>query len=212
LTMEGSSMRGRLAELLALRALPPRVAWFRFRALRTASSIGDIRARREATPPHQVAAILRLARGRQTIVEIGTSAGWTTLALAIDNPTAKVTTYDPQDLEVRARYCALSRDAARRITFVTAVGEEPAGPDQPVDFLFIDANHRRESTRDTFRAWEDRLSPDAVVVFHDFTDDWPGVIEAIQDLDLAGRDESGMYVWRPGDGTRSTGSISSSRS
>lgn len=65
-----------------------------------------------------------------------------------------------------------------------------------VDFLFIDATHDLESTRDAFLAWQGRLSEHAVVAFHDFNDpQWPGVTQAIQELGLRGHARDHLFVW-----------------
>lgn len=46
----------------------------------------------------------------------------------------------------------------------------------PVGLCFIDADHTRESVEKDLAAWVPRLSPNAVVVFHDYApSDWPEV-------------------------------------
>ena len=56
---------------------------------------GDAFALQAASRPSDVRALLRLARGRRTVVELGTATGWTTASLVAADKARTVTSYDP---------------------------------------------------------------------------------------------------------------------
>jgi predicted O-methyltransferase YrrM len=190
-----------LDRLRHLAGLPPSVAWFQARAVVSAARSRDTFALQAASRPADVRALLQLARDRRTVVELGTATGWTTASLALADSARTVTSYDPVVTPGRDRYAALvPREARARMTFVQDTGEAGAtrwdGP--PVDLLFIDSTHTREDTLAEFRAWGPHLGPGAVVVFHDFGNPaFPGVAEAVGELDLPGEVVGGSYVARP---------------
>lgn len=183
----------------ALRELPPAVRSFHVRARRRARELGDEFSLVSASPPHDVARILRLARGARRVVEIGTGTAWTTIALALDDDERRVVSYDPIAVEHRPSYLELVPGQVReRIELVEGFGEPGArARSERVDFLFIDSSHDRAETVATFRAWEPHLAPGAVCAFHDYEHpEYPGVAEAIAELGLDGRAEGELYVWR----------------
>lgn len=184
---------------LSLRVLPSRVALFYLRARRSAQRRSDRFSLDSAARPHELAELLRLASGRQAVVELGTGTAWTAIALAIDEPTRRVISYDPCVREEREAYLELAGKGVRARVELRAQ-PDTAGPhpeDPPVEFLFIDSLHEREPAAAAFRAWRDSLAPDAVVVFHDYGHpDYPGVAEAVSDLELKGRRSGGLFVWQ----------------
>jgi predicted O-methyltransferase YrrM len=188
----------RRAGLLA-RLLPPRVAWFYFRARRAAARDGDEWSLKSATKPESLALLLRLARGRRAVVEIGTGTAWTTAALALADGRRKVVSYDPVARPERDRYLALAGPgAAGRIELIEAGGEAGPPPEGPApDFVFVDGSHERELTIRTFEAWRGALAPGGAIAFHDYGNElYPGVTEAIGELGLEGEVERDVFVWR----------------
>src|SRR5262245_36728349 len=189
-----------LDRLRHLAGLPPSVAWFQARAVVSAARSGDTFALQAASQPADVRALLRLAGGRRTVVELGTATGWTTASLALSDRARTVTSYDPVVVPGRERYEALiPREARARMTFVQDTGEAGAtrwdGP--PVEVLFIDSAHTREDTVAEFLAWRPRLAPGGLVVFHDFGNPaFPGVAEAVAELGLEGEVVGGAYASR----------------
>jgi predicted O-methyltransferase YrrM len=180
--------------LLATRALPARAALFQARAMLRAARLGDDWALVSSTRPADVAELLRLARGRRRVVELGTGPGWTAIALALADPERRVTTYDPVVHDHRDEYLALAPEAAERIEWIAAPGVEARG--EGVDLLFIDSTHEREPTLAEFAAWRPRLAPNATVAFHDYGHpDFPGVRQAVEELALEGEPRGGMFVW-----------------
>jgi predicted O-methyltransferase YrrM len=192
-----SHRRGALRRAPALRHLPPCVALFQLRAHALALRLGDEFSLDSAARPGQLAELLRLARGRRRIVELGTATGWTTVSLALGARHARVLSADPVVQPHRERYLALAPASAReRIELVRAPGAAVAVVGaEPVDLLFVDSSHERDATVDEWRAWAPRLAAGAVVVLHDYGHpEFPGVAEAVEVLGLRGRAVEGMFV------------------
>ena len=192
-------IRGELRLVLSLRVLPARVARFFWLARRRASRSGDRFSLDSAARPAELAVLLALARDRTTVVELGTGTAWSAIALALDDRARRVLSYDPCVRAEREAYLDL---AGPRVRERIDLREEPdsAGPregDPPVQLLFIDSSHDRESVLGAFRAWRDALAPGTVVVFHDHGHPYyPGVREAVAELELSGQELGGLFVWR----------------
>src|SRR5437660_12543736 len=103
-----------MTSALALCALPPRVALFQWRARRLAERAGHAWGLDAAAAPADLAALLRLARGRREVVELGTGPAWTAIALALADGGRRVTSYDPVVHEHRDEYLSLVRGPVRR--------------------------------------------------------------------------------------------------
>jgi predicted O-methyltransferase YrrM len=185
-----------LRYLLRLRVLPLRVARFQWRAHRLASRTDDRFSLVSATRPDDLAVLLALARDRRRVVELGTGTGWTALALALDDSMREVVTYDPIDRPDRRLYVNLvESEVLGRITFVNAAGCSGPLTDVDVDLLYVDSVHGRQETIDELRAWQRALRPGALVVFDDFTHpDFPGVREAVRELELSGTQRGTLFV------------------
>lgn len=198
--------RGRIAraqalagQAAALARLPPRVAAFYVRALRTARACGDRWSLDVATRPRELAAILRLARGRRHVVEIGTATAWTSTALVLADPVRQVVSFDVVARAHRERYVALApAEARRRLDLRLRPGEDPPPDVTGVDLLFVDGAHDEASNVAVFEAWRPRLAPGALVLFHDFGDPaYPGVAGAIERLGLDGEEHHRLFACRP---------------
>jgi predicted O-methyltransferase YrrM len=181
--------------LLATRALPPRAALFQARAMLRAARLGDDWALQSSTRPADVAELLRLAHGRRRAVELGTATGWTSGALLLAEPDRRLTSFDPVVREHREAYLGLlPRSARERLELVPAPGHEARG--ERVELLFVDSSHDRVATIAEFRAWRPRLAPGALVVLHDYGNPaYPGVAEAVAELELTGREHAGLWLW-----------------
>jgi predicted O-methyltransferase YrrM len=182
-------------QALTLPLLGPRVAPFYVRALLTALREGDQWALDVATRPRELAAILRTARGRRPVVEVGTGPGWTAIALALDDPAREVVSLDVVAHPQPRRYLRLVAPAVRaRVALRDRTGA--CTGDLRPGLVFIDSSHERDETVTTFREWAPRLAPGGAVAFHDFGDPaYPGVQEAVRDLGLRGRARHSLFVW-----------------
>lgn len=185
-----------LRYLVRLRKLPLRVASFEWRARRLASRTGDRFSLASATRPDDLAVLLRLVEGRRRVVELGTGTGWTAIALALDDSAREVITYDPIERLERRLYMALVGQRVRsRITFVGDTGSSGPRDHQAVDLLYIDSSHGRQETIDELQAWHRSLRPGTLVVLDDFTHpDFPGVREAVDELELDGEQHGTLFV------------------
>ena len=106
----------RLRYWLQVCRLPPRAAIFYVRAIRLARRLGDDWSLISATAPHHLSELIRLAKGRHSVVEIGTGSGWTTGVLALVDRQRTIRTFDPYDLGNRDRYLALLGSRRLQIT------------------------------------------------------------------------------------------------
>jgi predicted O-methyltransferase YrrM len=192
-------MRANVRLLLSLRVLPWRVARFYWRARRHALRSADHFSLASAARPGELAELLALAEGREAVVELGTGTAWSAIALALDDRTRQIVSYDPSVRAEREAYLDLAgRQARERIEL--RAEPDTRGPhlgDPPVQLLFIDSEHQREPVLAAFRTWREALAPGAVAVFHDYAHpDYPGVREAVVELGLAGWEVGGVFAWR----------------
>jgi predicted O-methyltransferase YrrM len=185
-------------DLPDLRGLPSEVRRFYLKAWVWALLLDDPLALVVAASPSDLAILLRLAAGRDDVVELGTGKGWTTAALALAAPNRRVISYDVYHWPTRDRYLTLVTPSVRRRIELRA-GPAESGPvpgDRRVQFLFIDSSHEREETLATFKIWSRSLTDDAVVAFHDYLNpEYPGVATAIDELALEGETLNWMFVW-----------------
>lgn len=177
-------------------ALSPRIALFLVRARFRAKRTGDQFSVDASVRPEKLATLLQHAKGRATVVELGTGTAWATIALAMDDPARQVVSYDPFERD-RDRYLSLvPRSVRDRITLIAEPGE--AGPKDglnAVDLLFIDSSHLREPTLAEYKVWRPVMAPGGVIVFDDYGHHaWPGVAEAVHELGVQGRVEADLFI------------------
>ena len=182
---------------LALRFLPRRAALFYARASLRALRLDDRWSFWASLPPKELSVLVELARGRKTVVELGTGPGWTTLVLALAEPDRIVRTYDVQAKPHRAAYLALADPESRaRVVVVEGRGEEADPPPEPVDLLYVDSNHDREIVRRSFERWRDSIACGGFAAFDDYVNhNFPGVREAVEELGLQGRTAGRLFIW-----------------
>jgi SAM-dependent methyltransferase len=192
-----NSILGGVKQAAYLFRLPPRVAAFYIRAVVIALRRGDRRSLGGSTRPRELAALLRVAKGRKHIVEIGTGTAWTSIALLVSDQERQVVTYDPLDYEERHLYIDLLDTKARsRLRTVAQLGDEPVDDGVSPELVFIDSSHERDDTVKTFRVWAQRLAPGGLVAFHDYGDPaWPEVSAAVEELGLVGSARGYVFVW-----------------
>jgi predicted O-methyltransferase YrrM len=179
-----------------LAALPPRVAWFQLRARGLARRTGDTFSLTSVTRPRDLRTLLAVARGRRSVVELGTATGWTSISMALADGERMVLSCDVVQREQPQRYLALAGpDVRARITLAIRSGSAGPPGDAPVDLLYIDSSHEREQTIAEVQAWRPVLRPGAAIVFDDYTHPgFPGVREAVAELGLPGQQHGTLFV------------------
>jgi predicted O-methyltransferase YrrM len=186
----------------AVRELPLRIAAFYVAALALAVLRRDRWTLVSATRPRDLRILLSLSAGANVVAEIGTGPGWSSLALALAAPGRRVISFDVEDRGADRYARLVPRSVRERVEFVRAAGSDAAAQAGQVDFVFVDSSHQRDETIATFTAWRSKLSPGGVVVFHDYGHpSYPGVAEAVADLELDGHAEGDVYVWRSPSGS-----------
>jgi predicted O-methyltransferase YrrM len=157
---------------------------------------GDLFSLTSATRPADLAALLRLARGRRRVVELGTGTGWTTVSLVVADPKREVVSFDPIDRPERARYVRLvAPEVSKRIEFVTAAGVSGSGGRESIELLYVDSSHECEETIAELRAWSPALAAGALVVLDDYGhSQLTGVRDAVRELGLSGTTAGTMFV------------------
>lgn len=190
------NLRRELWFLRNLRRLRLDVARFQWRAWRLAAQTNDEFGRVSATRPEKLATLLRLARGRTRVVELGTAMGWTAISLAMADRERQVISYDPFVRPGVTSYLSLVPPAVRdRVTLMAAPGDQGPADSHPVDLLYIDSMHDRASTIREIEAWRPALRAGALVVLDDYTHpEFPGVREAVETLALGGHEQAGLFV------------------
>lgn len=192
-------IRRELRALASLRVLPARVALFWWRARRHARRSDDRFSLDSAARPAELAELLARARGCTAVVELGTGTGWSTIALALDDRGRSVISYDPAVRSEREAYLDLGgRGVRERVELRSQPDSDgPRRGDAPVQLLFVDSLHEREAVLAAFAAWRGALARGALVVFHDYRHPrYPGVRDAIVELELQGHERHGLFVWR----------------
>jgi hypothetical protein len=138
-----------------------------------------------------------MAKGRQRVVELGTGSAWTAISLVLTDSGRQVISYDPVERDRESYLHLVSPQARRRLTLMSALGDEGPGDDTRVDLLFIDSSHERDHTVCEVEVWRPFLSENAVVVIDDYGHpQYPGVREAVRCLGLRGQEyDDALFVY-----------------
>lgn len=153
----------------------------------------------------EAALLFRLARGLRapaTIVELGRFKGGSTFVLAVAMPPGStLRSYDLHaaheagvdgarlDAELRA---ALDRYGLAGVELVVADTRTVDLPAEPVDLLFVDADHRYEGVRADHERWSPCVRPGGHLLFHDAVDTggwgttYPGVQRLVREVERDG--------------------------
>jgi hypothetical protein len=54
-------------------------------------------------------------------------------------------------------------------------------PDEWLDFVFLDGDHRHDAVAADIRAWMPKVKKGGLICGHDFTPGWPGVVQAVKE-------------------------------
>jgi hypothetical protein len=63
-----------------------------------------------------------------------------------------------------------------RMTSIEALGRVP---DNSLDFVYIDANHKYEFVKQDIKGWYKKVKPNGIIAGHDFSDQFPSVKLAV---------------------------------
>jgi len=154
-----------------------------------------------------LADLASFVRPDHAIVEIGVFKGRTALLMAagaaagagahlwaIDAWDLPGNVYDPPFIEARTRKTAVqnirSSAYADRITVIHSFSLDVASKwtsVTPVGLLFVDGDHTKEGAKRDILAWLPHLTENAAIAIDDYGHpDWPGVKEAVDELDAEG--------------------------
>jgi predicted O-methyltransferase YrrM len=144
------------------------------------------------------AALTRWARGRRSLLEIGTDEGANSLNLrrAMDQMAVLylIDPFVPGRLGVNFSYLIARREVAKcdngRVVFLRKKSEDAAKDwHEPLDLVFVDADHSKEAALGDWRSWAPHLVVGGVLAFHDarlFAGGWTeeswGSVQAVREI------------------------------
>jgi predicted O-methyltransferase YrrM len=154
-------------------------------------------------------ALMRHACNAQTAVEIGVAEGASAVALrAAMPPSGTLHLIDPFHLSRIPALNFLKRAARRtvnsagtaRINWIEAFsGDAVGGWNAPIDFLFIDGDHREEAVERDWLEWSPFVKQEGVIAFHDarlFPSGWPTPdYGPVKFINRAFRQNAGSNSW-----------------
>jgi predicted O-methyltransferase YrrM len=100
------------------------------------------------------------------VLDIGTCAGKSAIAMALAAPNVRVTTIDPQPnpcLSDQLEQCGVSN----RVTFLQVTSEEYAKECPPLDLCFIDGLHTYAGVRHDIEQIATKVRPGGYILIHD---------------------------------------------
>ncbi|NQV48456.1 MAG: class I SAM-dependent methyltransferase [Rhodospirillaceae bacterium] len=146
----------------------------------------------------------------KNILVIGNSFGWSTLALALSNPAARVVAMDCADEPFTLEWIDHTNAIAEKegLSARAVKGRSPddvdavmdAEFDGKLDFVFFDGDHTKEAVINDFEAVHRHANPQCVYVFHDVLGFglMEGVLRTMASSGLSGRvvygSPSGMMI------------------
>jgi hypothetical protein len=139
--------------------------------------------------------LFRLARGRRTIVEIGSFRGKSAVLLGLGSADvggriAAIDPHFPSDdapdmpfgkADVDAFWANIDRFGLRpRVDHVVATSRDALEPwgGRPIDLLWVDGDHTEAGARFDLEAWGALVRPGGVIAAHDYRERFPGVRKA----------------------------------
>ncbi len=120
-------------------------------------------------------------------VEIGTKYGGSAVAVTYQNPDLVIDTYDiedyPESLYFVSRQEFITKNNLQNyINFHLEKSPEAVRgyPEKRIDTLFIDGSHDYQSVLEDWQGWSPFLVKGSYVLFHDYSQSSPGVIQAVK--------------------------------
>lgn len=151
------------------------------------------------------------AKSRRIVVELGSHCGRSTRAFADNLPEGgtvfAVDTWE--DTEVYQKFQNNLSDHIRggRVIPLQIDGSVAARMlGVKADLIFIDALHDYDSVKADIQNWQSLLAEDGLFCGHDYHTDWPGVIQAVDEL-LIARQPTNTGIWEALDKPNITESV-----
>ena len=151
-----------------------------------AVEMGTVQYRRANVNPYDLWALKAITalRNPRRILEVGTYDGATTLELARSAPAAEVFTLDVLSTQglIGCRFAAAPERS--RITQLTGDSQvfNFSGYERSIDVIFVDACHDYHVVKADTETALRLVAPDGVILWHDYNNAWPGVVQAINEL------------------------------
>jgi predicted O-methyltransferase YrrM len=146
------------------------------------------------------AALVAGRPGAQTLVEVGSYQGRSTVVLGSVlralSPQSRLYAIDPHEGTVGRADRRLNRGTPTFDAFMANITNAGVSDvieairslsyetewNRPIDLLFVDGLHDRLNVERDFRHFSGFLKPDAVVLFHDYANYYPGVVAFVDEL------------------------------
>lgn len=145
---------------------------------------------------------LILEHGLKICAEIGVGSGRTTAAvmsrcknvswIAVDHwpagyallPAERGFRTEEEQLAIREMFKRATRAFGDRLVVLPmpSVAASAVVPDASIDLVFIDGDHSYEGCRSDIAAWAPKVKPGGFVTGHDYSRNFPGVIQAVDEI------------------------------
>lgn len=132
----------------------------------------------------------------EPLLELNPDISYVGIDLYAPQPDGECETYLPDDnghewdhetyYENALRIAAVHPNAKVIRQYTTAPEVLESIPDGSIDLVFIDADHSYNGVRADIDEWLTKVRPGGIICGHDYCDDFPGVIEAVNES-FAGR-------------------------
>jgi predicted O-methyltransferase YrrM len=121
----------------------------------------------------------------KSILEMGTSVGFSSMAMALGNPLAKLTTLEGCEAVADIARKTLNKAATHNVEVITGNFDQTLAQvlarTQQLDLVYFDGNHRKEPTLAYFKMCLEKAHDDSLFIFDDIH--WSaGMEEAWQEL------------------------------
>ena len=143
--------------------------------------------------------------GLQRFAEIGVKEGKHVAEILFRVPQSTVVAVDPWATWslptpniTEAKFDRVVERFPGRVTKLKMIGVDAASlyPDHSFDLVFIDDDHKYETTKTNIQAWLPKVCKGGIIAGHDYQHGFPGVDLAVDELLLGVRTEMDSVWWR----------------